>query len=71
MTNQNQKPDLDAMQAEDIEDDFDADQTANDDDHRDDIEDVLEAASNHCFPDDDADEGRDDEAAQPHKSSRR
>lgn len=70
MTNQNQKPDLDAVQAEDIEDDFDADQTANDDDHRDDIEDVLEAASNHCFPDDDdADEGRDDEAAQPHKSS--
>lgn len=69
MTNQNQKPDLDAMQAEDIEDDFDADQTADDDDHRDDIEDVLEAASNHCFPDDDANRGGEDEAAQPHKSS--
>ena len=72
MTNQNQKPDLDAMQAEDIEDDFDADQIADDAaDDSDDIEDVLEAASNHCFPDDDADadQGGEDETVQPHKSS--
>ena len=68
MTNQNQKPDLDAMQAEDIEDDFDADQIANDDDHRDENEEALEAASNHCFPED-ADHGADGEAAEPHKSS--
>lgn len=68
MTNQNQKPDLDAMQMDDIEDDQIADDAADDSD---DIEDVLEAASNHCFPDDDADadQGGGDEAAEPHKSS--
>jgi len=68
MTNQNQKPDLDTMPIENIEDDFDADQIADDDDHRDEIEDALEAASNHCFPED-ADHGADEEAAEPHKSS--
>ncbi len=68
MTNQNQKPDLDAIQMDDIEDDFDADQIDDDDNHRDENEEALEAASNHCFPED-ADQGGDEGAAEPHKSS--
>jgi cell division protease FtsH len=68
MTNQNQKPDLDAMQLDDIGDDFDADQIANDDDHRDEVEEALEAASNHCFPED-ADHGETGGDAEPHRSS--
>jgi len=69
MTSQNHKPDLDAMQTEDVEDDVDAGQTADDADGSDDIEDVLEAASDHCFPDGDADQDGDEKAGKPHKSS--
>jgi len=68
MTNQNQKPDLDTTKMNDIEDDFDADQIADDDDRRDEIEEALEAASDHCFPED-ADQGGGEEADKPHKSS--